>query len=106
MWRASDFGINNNIMSSKIIMIVVTCKFCHEWNPNVVIKHFMVSATRCTKPRCSGAANNRDSELFSFDKGAFSAARCALRNLMYVHCTQATATVLSQDQDRPSLEGV
>ena len=32
------------IMSSKI-MIVVTCKFCHEWNPNMVIKHFMVSAT-------------------------------------------------------------
>ena len=27
------------IMSSKI------CKSCHEWKPNVVIKHFMVSAT-------------------------------------------------------------
>ena len=29
-------------MSSKY---VVTCKSCHEWKPNVVIKHFMVSAT-------------------------------------------------------------
>ena len=53
----------------------------------------------CTKPGCSGAANNGDSELFSADgiKEFFC--------MSQFHCTQATATVLSQDQDRPSLEG-
>ena len=53
----------------------------------------------CTKPGCSGAANNA------------TANYSALMELSYFfgtsqfHCTQATATVLSQNQDRPSLEG-
>ena len=50
----------------------------------------------CTKPGCSGAANNGDSELFSMIEFFCTS---------QFHCTQATATVLSQDQDRPSLEG-
>ena len=44
------------------------------------------------------SSKQRDSELFSVDGIKFFC-------MSQFHCTQATATVLSQDQDRPSLEG-
>ena len=45
------------------------------------------------------SSKQRDSELFSVD--GITSFFCTSQ----FHCTQATATVLSQDQDRPSLEG-
>ena len=61
----------------------------------MVIKHFMVSATYVPsqdvlEQQTTETANY--SILMDF-------------STTQLHCTQATATVLSQDQDRPSLEG-
>ena len=54
----------------------------------------------CTKPGCSGAANNGDSELFSIDGiNNFSVRLSFITRKLY------TAAVLSQDRDRPSMEG-
>ena len=55
------------IMSAKI-NYVVTCLSCHEWKPNQTLHG---KCYLCTKPGCSGAANNGDSESFGID-GNFS----------------------------------
>ena len=49
----------------------------------------------CTKPGCSGAANHGDSELFSVDNFSVRLSFIARKLLL----------LLSQDRDRPSLEG-
>ena len=57
----------------------------------LIIKHFMVSATY---------APSQD----VLEQQTTETANYSALILTQFHCTQATATVLSQDQDRPSLE--
>ena len=54
----------------------------------------------CTKPGCSGAANNATANYSALmELNNFSVRLSFIARKLY------TATVLSQDQDRPSLEG-